>query len=77
LYLKMPSALLDGPYVVWVDGEKLADFEHEKQNDMNNLTIPLEEKNKVITLVGTKVVPEFGVLSMVILAVAVISVIAM
>jgi len=77
LYLKIPSALLDGPYVVWVDGGKLADFEHEKQNDMNNLTIPLSEKNKVLTIVGTKVIPEFGVLSMAILAMAVISVIVL
>lgn len=76
LYLKLPSELLEGPYVIWVDGEKLTDFEHEKQNNMNILTIHLYEKAKILTLVGTSVVPEFGILAMIILAIAITSVIA-
>lgn len=77
LFVKLDSDLLDGPYVVWVDGEKLTDFEHDKEGEMNLLSLPLTENAKLLTIVGTSVVPEFGVLSVVVLAVAIISVVAL
>ena len=60
LFLRMPSALLDDPYVIWVDGKQLADFEHDKENEINTLRIPLTEQSKILTIVGTFVIPEFG-----------------
>lgn len=74
LFLKMPSALLDGPYVIWVDGEKLVDFEHEQENEINTLLIPLAEQSKTLTIVGTYVVPEFGTYVMIVLLIAMTSV---
>ncbi|MFB5620755.1 MAG: PEFG-CTERM sorting domain-containing protein [Nitrosopumilus sp.] len=76
LTLKLPSELLDGPYVIWADGKKLSDFEHEKENGMNTLIIPLTEKSKTLTIVGTFVIPEFGTIAIMILVVSVISIIA-
>lgn len=76
LILKLPSELLDGPYIVWTDGEKLSYFQHEMEDGMNTLVIPLTEKSKTLTIVGTFIVPEFGALVMMILSVAIISVIA-
>jgi len=77
LFLKLPSALLDGPYVIWVDGKKITDFEHEKENDMNTLLISLTEKSKILTIVGTSVIPEFGTTVMMILTAAILSLIIM
>ena len=76
LTLKLPSELLDGPYVIWADGKKLSDFEHEKENGMNTLIIPLTEKSKTLTIVGTFVIPEFGTVAIMILSVAIISIVA-
>ena len=76
LTMKLPSELLDGPYVIWVDGQKLSEFQHEKENEMNTLVIPLTEKSKTITIVGTFVIPEFGTVAIMILSVAIISVVA-
>lgn len=77
LFLKIPSALLDGPYVIWADGKKLVDFEHEKENGINTLLIPLTEQSKTLTIVGTYVVPEFGTYVMIVLLIAIVSVVAM
>ena len=77
LYLKLPSELLEGPYVVWVDGQKLDEFEHEKDGTMNLLSLPLSEKAKQLTLVGTSVIPEFGVLAVIVLAVGIVSIITL
>ena len=76
LTVKLPSELLDGPYVIWADGKKLSDFQHEKENEMNVLVIPLTEKSKTLTIVGTFVIPEFGTVAITILFVAIISVVA-
>lgn len=75
LVLKLPSELLDGPYVVWADGKKLTNFQHEIEDEMNILIIPLTEKSKTLTIVGTHVIPEFGTVAIMVLLVAIISVI--
>ena len=75
LELLLPAALIDGPLVIWVDGEKFSDFESERDGDLNALIIPLEADSKILTIVGTSVVPEFGSMVMVILGISVISLI--
>ena len=64
-------ALIDGPFAVWVDGEKISDFESVRDNDLNILDLELTKDAKELTLVGTSVVPEFGMLSIVILGISV------
>ena len=73
--LRLPSALIDGPYVIWVDGEKISDFEHVKDGDLNTLFLPLSAESKILTIVGTSVVPEFGSIVMLILTISIISII--
>ena len=75
LELRLPSALIDGPYVIWVDGEKISDFEHIKENDLNTVFLQLTADSKILTIVGTSIVPEFGSFVMVILIVSVVGVI--
>ena len=74
LTLRLPSALIDGPFVIWVDGEKITDFESVNDNEINVVDVLLTEDAKLITIVGTSVVPEFGMLAMAILGVSILSV---
>ena len=73
LELRLPSELLDGPFVVWVDDQKLLDFEHIRDGSLNVLFVPLEADSKTITVVGTSIVPEFGQMAMIVLGVSVVT----
>ena len=64
------TAFDDGSYFVLVDNEEVW-----FSQDGNNLTIPFEAGNEKIEIVGSVVVPEFGTIAMVVLAVAIISII--
>ena len=72
LELRLPSALIDGPFVIWVDGEKTTKFELIRDGDTNVLLIPLESDSEILTIVGTSVVPEFGPMAMAILAASIV-----
>lgn len=67
LSLRLPVELIDGPFAIWADGEKVSDFESVRDNDLNVLDLELTKDTKEITIIGTSVVPEFGMLSVVIL----------
>jgi len=61
----------DGSYFVIVNGEEV-----EFSQDGNDLTIPFEAGTESIEIVGSAVVPEFGTIAMIVLAVAIVSIIA-
>lgn len=73
LRLIIPHGLLGGPYVVWVDGQKLNDFDVDSDEKVSSLTIPLTEKSKILTIVGTSIVPEFGMIAIMVLGVSITS----
>ena len=62
----------DGTFFVLVNGEESDDAE---QNG-NEVTIPFDSTTTDIEIVGTHVVPEFGTIAMIVLAVAIVSIIA-
>ena len=62
----------DGTFFVLVNGEESDDAE---QNG-NTVTIPFDADTTEIEIVGTHVVPEFGTIAMIVLAVAIVSIIA-
>ncbi len=62
----------DGTFFVLVNGEESDDAE---QNG-NAVTIPFDAETTDIEIVGTHVVPEFGTIAMIVLAVAIVSIIA-
>ncbi len=74
LLIFLPSELLEGPYVIFVDGKKILDFEYIL-DDVSFIDVELSENSKQITIVGTNIVPEFGILSIIVLGCAVASVI--
>jgi len=65
------TAFDDGSYFVLVNNEEV-----EFSQDGNNLTIPFEAGTDNIEIVGSAVVPEFGTIAMIVLAVAIVSIIA-
>jgi predicted secreted protein with PEFG-CTERM motif len=75
LMMMLPSELIEGPYVIFVDGQKNLRFEYVPDDDVNTIELELLEDSKEITIVGTKIVPEFGILSIVILGIAITSMI--
>ena len=64
------TAFDDGSYFVLLNNE-----EAEFSQDGSTLTIPFEAGTEKIEIVGSSVVPEFGTIAMVVLAVAIISII--
>ncbi|MCV0411417.1 MAG: PEFG-CTERM sorting domain-containing protein [Nitrosarchaeum sp.] len=70
LKIKLHSDLIDGPFVIFIDGKKITDFDDTNEDDISTVTVVLPNDAKLLTIIGTSVVPEFGVMSIVILAVA-------
>ena len=73
LELRLPTSLIDGNFVIWVDGEKISDFDQLKDGDLNTLYLPLSSDSALLTIMGTSVVPEFGSMAMIILGISVFS----
>ncbi|WP_428324755.1 PEFG-CTERM sorting domain-containing protein [Nitrosopumilus sp.] len=65
----------DDEFFVLIDGEE-ADFDESKSTTDRTLTISFPAGTEQIEIIGTFVVPEFGTIAAMILAVAIISIIA-
>ncbi len=76
LTLMLPKNLISGPLVIWADGQQITDFEMTEEGGINKVKIPLNRDTELVSLVGTSVVPEFGAITMSILAIGVFSLIA-
>ena len=76
LTLILPKNLISGPLVIWADGQQITDYEMTEDGGINNLKIPLNRDTELVSLVGTSVVPEFGTITMAILAAGIFSLIA-
>jgi len=71
LHSKVITAFDDGTYFVLIDNEEV-----EFEQSGNILTIPYGAGNEKVEIVGSHAVPEFGTIAMIILAVAIVSIIA-
>jgi len=77
LTLFLPSALISGISSVSVDGAMTEEFTQEFEDEITVLVInDVPSDAKSITVTGTAIVPEFGTIAVMILAVAIISIIA-
>ena len=72
LTLSPSSSVIDGVFMVLVDNEEWDDVEI----DGNKVTVMFPAGTEKIELIGTFVIPEFGTIAVMILAVAIISIIA-
>jgi len=71
LHSEVITAFDDGTYFVLIDNEEV-----EFEQSGSNLTIPYGAGNERVEIVGSHAVPEFGTVAMIILAVAIVSIIA-
>jgi len=71
LHSEVITAFDDGTYFVLIDYEEV-----EFEQSGSSLTIPYGAGNERVEIVGSHAVPEFGTIAMIILAVAIVSIIA-
>ena len=76
LTLMLPKNLISGPMVIWADGQQITNFDLTEDGGINNVKIPLNRETELVTIVGSSVVPEFGAITMAILAAGIFSLIA-
>ncbi len=70
-----PSELEDSNYIVTVS-QKIVQFTETKNPSVRILSIPFHQGDTKIDVVGTMIVPEFGPIAALVLAIAIISIIA-
>ena len=82
LTLTIPRTILDATmngeddeFFILVDGEEV-DFDESKTSTSRTVTIPFQAGAEVIDIIGTFVIPEFGTIAAMVLAVAIVSIIA-
>ena len=69
------SGSADDDFFVLIDGEEV-EFTESKTSSDRTLTIPFPDGAEEIEIIGTFVIPEFGTIAALILAVAIVSIIA-
>jgi len=82
LTITLPRELIDAKingeddsFFVLIDGEEV-EFEEETTSADRTLTISFQDGAEEIEIIGTQIVPEFGAIAALVLAVAIISIIA-
>jgi predicted secreted protein with PEFG-CTERM motif len=82
LTITLPRELIDAKingeddsFFVLIDGEEV-EFEEETTSTDRTLTISFQDGAEEIEIIGTQIVPEFGAIAALVLAVAIISIIA-
>ena len=82
LIITLPRELIDAKisgqddsFFVLIDGEEV-EFEEESTDIDRTLTIHFQDGAEEIEIIGTQIVPEFGAIAALVLAVAIISIIA-
>ena len=68
----LPPELIENPNSIWVD-DVMVDFKTDTTAMGNKLTIPIETDSKKIKIMGTHVIPEFGLLAMGVLSIGLFS----
>ncbi|SMH72464.1 PEFG-CTERM sorting domain-containing protein [Candidatus Nitrosotalea okcheonensis] len=81
--LNIPRSVLDAKsgtgdsvFAVLVDGEQIQQFTETPSTDTRTITIPFQMASEKIEIIGTQIVPEFGPIAALVLAIAIISIIA-
>jgi predicted secreted protein with PEFG-CTERM motif len=70
-----PSSLADDKFIVMVSGAPVQ-FTETKDSNTRDLSIPFHASDTKVDIIGTMIVPEFGPIAALVLAIAIISIIA-
>ena len=75
LIIYLPQELIEEPLAVYVNNDKEPNSIRGIYGNITRMTIPLYEDSKEITIVGVKVIPEFGSVVTLILVISIIGII--
>ena len=76
IILILPTEIIEDPNTVLIDGV-MTDFEMDSTSSGIKLTIPIEPYSEEIKIVGTRVIPEFGLMTMAILGASIVTMIVL
>lgn len=76
LILKLPKGLINGFIGVFVDGQIVTNYTTTDETGDTLVSIPITPLTENISIVGTSVVPEFGPVAAIVLAIAITSIVA-
>jgi len=81
--LNIPRSVLDAKigtndsnFAVLIDGEEVDQFTESPASDVRSITIMFPAGSEKIEIIGTQIIPEFGPIAALVLAIAIISIIA-
>jgi predicted secreted protein with PEFG-CTERM motif len=70
------SAGQDDAFIILIDGAEVKSQSESANTDYRTLTIPFLQGDQDIEIIGTQIVPEFGPIAALVLAIAIVSIIA-
>jgi predicted secreted protein with PEFG-CTERM motif len=76
LLLKLPTGLINGFIGVFEDGQIITNYTTTDEGSDTLVSIPITPLTENISIVGTTVVPEFGPVAAIVLAIAIVSIVA-
>ncbi len=82
--LQLPRALIDAKtnagqddaFIILIDGAEVKPQSESADNNFRNITIQFLQGDQDIEIIGTQIVPEFGPIAALVLAIAIVSIIA-
>ena len=82
--VQLPRALIDAKtnsgqddaFIILIDGAEVKPQSESSDNNFRNLTIQFLQGDQDIEVIGTQIVPEFGPIAALVLAIAIVSIIA-
>lgn len=76
LVLRLPTGLVSGPFIgVWVDNQITKNFTVTEEQGVSVFTIPISAQTEGVSIVGAQVVPEFGPVAGIVLAISIIGIV--
>ncbi len=82
--VQLPRALIDAKtnsgqddaFIILIDGAEVKPQSESSDNNFRNLTIQFLQGDQDIEIIGTQIIPEFGPIAALVLAIAIVSIIA-
>ena len=75
LLLKLPKGLINGFIGVFVDGQIVTNYTTTDETTDTLVSIPITPLTENISIVGTTVVPEFGPVAAIVLAISIVAIV--
>ncbi len=76
LFLKLPNGLINGPFIgVLEDGQIMTNYTITNETGDTLVSIPITPLTENISIVGSTVVPEFGPIAAIVLAVSIVAIV--